>query len=218
MRRLSSVLLALTLCVAFSVPAQAQDLRLGGEAGMNVASLGGDTEGLDSRTAFSIGGVLRYDPGPGVFGIQSGLIYAQKGAEEQGTLGGESFQIDYKLAYLQVPLLATINIPVRGSSVNPRLVAGPALNLELDCSIGASLDEGSSEVDCGSSDLGLETTSLDLGLLFGGGIDLGLGPGQLTLDTRYDLGLTNINDVPEASEVSIKNRNWQITAGYLFGV
>jgi len=37
----------------------------------------------------------------------------------------------------------------------------------------------------------------------------------LTLDARYQLGLTNLDDSPDTDE-SVKNRVWQIMAGVGF--
>lgn len=51
----------------------------------------------------------------------------------------------------------------------------------------------------------------------GRGLDLGLGgPGALTLDGRYDLGLTDINDVDDVAATEIENRAFSISGGLLF--
>ena len=56
------------------------------------------------------------------------------------------------------------------------------------------------------------TNSIDVGLLFGAGVDVRLGPGMLSGDLRYDLGLT---DVTEA-DWTLKNRSIETLVGYAF--
>jgi hypothetical protein len=55
------------------------------------------------------------------------------------------------------------------------------------------------------------TKSLDFGLVFGAGIDVGIGKGAITGDFRFDLGLTDLQD---GTGGSIKNRAFEILLGY----
>lgn len=59
------------------------------------------------------------------------------------------------------------------------------------------------------------TASIDLGLLFGAGIDVRLGPGMISGDVRYDLGLT---DIIEGGGSSVKNRAIEILLGYVYSL
>ena len=52
----------------------------------------------------------------------------------------------------------------------------------------------------------------DYGLAVGGGVDFGLGQGQLTVDSRYTLGLAKIYD----SGIDVKNRVISVMLGYSF--
>ena len=52
--------------------------------------------------------------------------------------------------------------------------------------------------------------------MFGANLDVFVGPVILTLDARYQLGLTNLNDDPDAPDESVKNQLWQIMAGLGF--
>jgi hypothetical protein len=52
----------------------------------------------------------------------------------------------------------------------------------------------------------------DYGLVFGGGVDFELGPGELTVDARYTLGLAKIYD----SGIDVNNRVISVMLGYSF--
>jgi hypothetical protein len=56
------------------------------------------------------------------------------------------------------------------------------------------------------------TNTVDVGLLFGAGIDVRLGPGKVSGDVRYDLGLT---DIAEAGS-TLKNRSIEFLLGYVY--
>ena len=48
--------------------------------------------------------------------------------------------------------------------------------------------------------------------MFGANLDFFLGPVTLIVDGRYQLGLTNLADVPDDDD-SVKSNVWQIMAG-----
>ena len=55
--------------------------------------------------------------------------------------------------------------------------------------------------------------STDFGLVFGGGVDFGLGKGYFTIDLRYTLGLTTISDFEDED---VKNGAFSLMLGYSF--
>lgn len=218
MSRFSTVLVAVFVSLglmAGSSPAQAQGLALGAEAGATFADFDaseGDAD-LGSRTGFRVAGVLRYGFG-GVWGVQTGVGYAQKGAEDESLPDVTS---TIELAYIEIPAFLTLDIPTGPSPLNPRLFAGPQISFESSCEISSEGEGVSATVDCDAEELGaFDTKSADFSLVFGGGLDFGLGgPLALTLDGRYDLGLTDINDIEGAESVEIKNRTFAISGGVL---
>lgn len=213
---ISSVFLAVAL-LAVAGPAQAQDLSLGAEAGVTFADfdVSEDDADLGSRTGFRVAGVLRYGFG-GMWGIQTGVGYAQKGAEDESA---PDFTSTFELAYIEIPAFLTLDIPTGPSPLNPRLFAGPQVSFESSCEISGEGEGVSATVDCDAEELGefgFDTKSADFSLVFGGGLDFGLGgPLALTLDGRYDLGLTDINDIDEAAATEIKNRTFSVSGGVL---
>ncbi len=75
----------------------------------------------------------------------------------------------------------------------------------------------SAEADCDSEEVGAPTNSTDYGILFGGGIDIPAGPGAITFDVLYNLGLGDIaKEDPTDPKVKVTNRNIQVLAGYGF--
>ena len=57
-------------------------------------------------------------------------------------------------------------------------------------------------------------------VVFGGGLDFQLsGPLTLTLDGRYDLGMSDINDTADADPTTeVKNRSFSASAGILLSL
>lgn len=97
-------------------PTGGPGLRLGVEAGINLASLNGpDASSLyESRLGFVGGGFANISLGSNL-AIQPELLYSQKGGKINGN--------DYQLNYFEVPVLLDITL------IGPlSLLAGPAFN------------------------------------------------------------------------------------------
>ena len=75
--------------------------------------------------------------------------------------------------------------------------------------------------DCASDELAepLITNLVEFGLVFGGGLEMPVSRLMMQLDARYNLGLSNINGGPDATDTSVSNRGWSFTLGlgYPFG-
>lgn len=203
----------LTLAVFAAAPesALAQEIRLGVKGGVNIADVGGDIgEELESRTTFAVGGVGSIAVAPG-FAIQPEVLYTQKGGHD------EEDDLDVKLAYIQVPVLATYTIPIEESRIAPRLFAGPAVAFKLSCDL-----SNGGEVDCDDAleEEGLEVKSVDFGVVFGGGVDVAVGRGAATAEVRYDLSLTDLTDtITDGLEAADGgNRVIQFLVGYMIPV
>lgn len=215
MRKFFSLATVTCLALFFAFqPLDAQGVGIGFEAGLNVSDLSVDSDvngtEFDAETGFRAGGVLRYDFAP-VIGLQTGASFSEKGASSEDDVGTSAIELDY----LEVPLLLQLNIPTGPAPVNPRLFAGGTFNFELACDLTASAEGVTAEGECEEN--GLDTKSTDVGFLFGGGLDFPAGPGAFTVDLRFDLGLSDINDVADSPN-ELKNRNFQATAGYLISL
>lgn len=108
--------------------------------------------------------------------------------------------------YIDIPVLARYDIPAPGFT--PHLIAGPTLGFNVNAEIES---EGANTT---TEDLSDETSSTDFGLEFGVGVGFNLGAGELTVDARYGLGLTDVNE--DSEDIALKNRTFMITAGFAF--
>jgi hypothetical protein len=211
MKKLFSVLVVLSLLWVVPAGAGPGDVAVGFKGGLNLANWGGeDGSGSDSKTGFAAGGVLDYDFS-NVFALQFEVLYTQKGVKEES--GGVTDK--FKLNYIEVPVLAKFMIGVKpGAKAIPHVFAGPSVAFEVGCSVSEEGGGVSLSADC--SELGLSTNSVDVGAVFGAGVDILAGAkGRVTLDARYTLGLTNIIDeFLGFTNFDVKNQNISFMAGY----
>lgn len=106
------------------------------------------------------------------------LLFAAKGV---GVEGGDA---RLRFGYLQFPLLLRQGIPVTGA-VQPYITAGPVVSVLLHC----TYNNGLGGEPCDSRFAPDDTyRDLDVGLLVGGGLQLG----RLGFALRYEHGVRNI--------------------------
>ena len=144
----------------------------------------------EADPATRVGGGISLDlPFTDNAGFRTGIFLARKGAqfgEEMPVSGGTYFD------YIEVPALLRIGIPVEGGA-RPYFLLGPALAINVGCSIEASA--GGSEMSQDCEDVVAFIRSLDLGLTGGIGIALtSQGGVSFRLDALYNLGLRTVAD------------------------
>ncbi len=189
----------------------AQEVRIGFKGGVNLATLGGDVENADHRTAFHLGGLVEI-PLSERFSVQPEILYSAQGAEyeEAGSFGGVPY--DYtataKLDYIQVPVMAKVYL-IDGLA----LEAGPQVaflvsdKYEYDGNVGPL--EGSGEGGFDDNDL----SSVDVSLGAGASYRLPMG---LFFGARYNFGLGNVNDAADKDDYKVHNNVLQVSVGYSF--
>lgn len=213
--RTCAVVLLVGLLLPAPASAQVRGRQLGFRAGVVVAHLSSD-EIVDpeSRTGFTFGAFLGL-PLSSVVSLEPGLSYAQKGAK----YSEDDFSVTLQLDYVEIPFLLRFDLPSSGS-VGAHVRAGPVVSLETSCSVKASAPQASLSFDCDANELdedAIETKSLDLGALVGGGLTLAVASRvDLLLDVSYDFGLTDINDSGSTNDV--KNRALTVTVGVAFPI
>jgi hypothetical protein len=156
-------------------------------------------ENFESKLGFCIGGFITFGISE-MFAIQPEVLYSMKGSKAEGIVLAESFKVEFNLSYLEIPVLLKVRIPTRGT-VRPSIFAGPYLAIKLS---GKSKIEYAGESE--EEDLE-DLKDTDIGLVLGAGIDFG----KLTVDLRYNLGITKI---PEEDDV--KNKVISLMIGYSF--
>lgn len=196
MKYLKLILLS-SFMMAFISQAQAQvEVSLGIKGGANFASVDvNDAKATwKNKTGFHGGafGLIKVTK----FAVQPELIFSQQGSKV--TFNGQD--LDANFSYLNVPILLKFY-----------LAAG--LNLQLGPQFGfltsAESDYNPLTQSSGSTDISDYYKNSDVSIGMGIGWDLPLG---LTLDARYNLGVTEIQD--NASLQAAKNQVFQLSLGY----
>lgn len=202
----------------YATPPATPSLMLGVRGGLGIANESTPAYTnftVGSRTGFLIGGQLDYWFSPN-WALSAQALYDQKGDQLTGYSPDNGYPEtdNFQLNYLEVPVLA--KVAFSAGSVKPYLFAGPSIGFLLsatDEQVQSSL--GSDQ----TFDVSQSFNSLDLSLLFGGGVsfDLGSGGTQLFADAGYALGLVNVENttVTGVSE-TLASRDVRIAAGVLF--
>ena len=185
---------------------------VGFRGGLSVASLGGDdAEDLDSRTGLRFGGFFNV-PVSDVLGVQVGAGFVQKGASET-ELGVD---LDFKLGYIEIPLLLTLS-PSTNGSVGFTFSVGPAVGFKTGCNVSATDAGVTVDFDCDDPTVDVDLKSFEVGAMVGAGLDIGLTDSvSLVLDGLYNFGFTKIDD--SGVDDDVKNRAFSILAGVSFSV
>lgn len=204
--------LLLVAAVLLAMPASAQVLEWGLKAGMNRASWGGGgVVASDTRTGIAAGGFASVYFHP-MFALQTEVLYSMRGSQYQGQ--GERLTVEQD--YVEIPLLAKMSIPLQGGgSLRPSVYAGPIFGLELSCDAVIRQDPDTRTEACDGPTLELQTTSGDVGLLFGLEARFALAGRNVGVEARYNVGLTSIDD-REAFQAEIQNRVFSLLASYAF--
>ncbi|HTF17583.1 MAG TPA: porin family protein [Chryseolinea sp.] len=193
----SSILVAFAL-VLLSAGAKAQEIAIGIKAGPNFAKLDANSSlatNYSSRTGWHAGAFVLFRGER--LGFQPELIFSQQGSkfDYSGTPDLKS-----NFSYINIPLIVKLYT-----------IAG--LNLQVGPQIGF-LTKAEWETPTGTEDVKNDLKSTDFSLGLGVGWDLPFG---LSIDARYNLGLSDNYDGSTASGApvsSLKNQVIQVSAGF----
>lgn len=198
--------LVLATGLAAAPAAHGQQNMFGIKGGAIVSDLNAseeqDLEGTTSKTGLGFGAFLQVQIADAM-SVQPEALYLNKGVE------GDTESGELEVSYIQVPVLVQYHIRT-ASSMSPRIYAGPTIAFETGCELSATDSDGA-EVESDCEQVGIDTKSADFGLVFGAGVDVGVGRFVVTGDARYDLGVTNLDD--SGADGSVKNRAWEFFLG-----
>ena len=205
--RTSRVLAALLIGVlVLSSTAVPQAIK----GGWNNAWVDATSEGVKvetgKRNGFQLGGSVSVaDFLYGKLAIELEGLYSTKGF----SVTDEGTRSTVDLAYIDVPILLALRIPLNEFAVGPRIYAGPTLSFEVGCNTGVAADSTASPpvipmrtgfFTCDDTDI------VDLGLKAG----VGFQGYFFTADVALTWG---ISSTYESTNLSIKNRVVSITIG-----
>lgn len=185
------LILVFVLSSVAAATAQVQ-VALGIKAGPNFASIDrkeSPTENYKNRTGFHGGAFALFKFSK--IGIQPELIFSQQG--QKVTVNGDSFESNF--SYVNIPVMVKLY-----------LIGG--LNLQAGPQFGFLMNDPEARNPQGQTvESAYKNSDVSVGL--GAGWDLPFG---LTVDARYNLGVSEIND-SESIDAS-KNQVFQLSLGF----
>lgn len=190
------VIVCMVLCSLFI--GQTVFAEIGIKAGANFATVSDSDEG-ETKTGLIFGVYYAYDLNDS-FAIQPELLYIQNGVK----VSDSGATLKWNFDYLVIPVLAKYKFEA-SETVKPYIMAGPYLGFKLSAKIKGESDDVSLEADID------EAKGTDFGVVFGGGVGVTMGSGQLLLEARYNLGLSEIME-----DYTSKNRSFSLMVGYAF--
>ena len=184
---MKKIILTAAAVFAFSF-ANAQDVKFGAKAGLNMSNWGGDAGDASMKIGFQVGGFAEIKVSD-KFAIQPELVYSALGTKtEDGSINTN---------YLNIPVMAKYFV-AKGFS----LEAGPQLGFLMSAKAKANGE---------SADIKDTFESIDFGLNFGAGYDV---TENINLGVRYSAGLSNI--MKDSGDIKVNNSNIAIAIGYKF--
>lgn len=197
MKKVLLLYIIFLLCVS-GVWAQGM-MHYGIKGGFTMANINGDDvpDDTDPRNGFT-GGIFGIFPMNDMLAIQPEVLYVMKGHTRKSHNERSSQDINYKLDYIEVPILACVMLPL-AFPVN--IMAGPSIGFNL------SADIERQDTDYDIKDW---VKSTDFGVAFG----IGTIMRNVTFDVRYTMGVISVDDSEE--EYDIKNNVFSIMLGFLF--
>lgn len=211
-----AALFAFTSIFALSPDLTAKTFAVGVKGGVDRSNFVGDDvpdpgEGGSNapKYGFNVGAqaLLNF----GMFGVQPEVAYTQKGHR----VTFDDFDNDETKTrnYLEIPILARLNLNLPAIPITPKLLAGPTFSYFLS---GSNTFVDRSSGDTNESDIQEEDVhDLDIGVAAGAGVDIGLGPGVLTFDLRFTRGFTEIP--ADGDNTAIFNSMGSANVGYGIG-
>ena len=212
------ILAALILLTAIATPrAHARPVAVGGHGGLSIAAIRGDDHTRFERYTVGAGLFARYAMSPAL-SLQPGVLIVSKG----GSMGGialldpfdgsvSSHQVIRDLSYVELPILLRF-AHAEPRRFQPYFLVGPSFAFEINET--TRLQDRSIPAE----DLGMGDTDrlhdFDMGLVAGGGFELGRGPIRWMLESRGNLGVLDLDSSvpidPGAGTPEYTHYNWNV--------
>lgn len=188
---MKKVLLTAAAVMAFGLM-NAQEVKYGAKAGLNMSNYTGDVENTDMKIGFQVGGFAEIKISD-KFAVQPELLFTNLGAK--GDFSG--ITVTENLNYIAIPVMAKYFVAEKFS-----IEAGPQIGFLMS----AKMDAGGESVDTKEF-----YNSTDLGLNVGFGYDF---TENISLGLRYTAGISNI--AKDSGDFKQGNSNIALAVGYKF--
>jgi hypothetical protein len=184
------------LTVSVAAMAQLPSFDFGIKAGLNVSKLQSDIASEENMTGFQAGVFARLGGG-GIY-FQPELYVGSKGSKYPSA--AQVYSGDEKINFTTLDLPLLLGTKVGAGPVNFRFMAGPVVSFMLD---------KEEPVASASQDVKDFRNYKDQawGIQGGAGVDIS----KLTLDVRYEAGISNINKTDKYDQ---KTNLWHLSLGY----
>lgn len=204
--------LIVTVCILLSTITHAQSIRFGLETGINIATLHITPKSafsagtLSSKAGLKLGGVLDIGLAKDI-SIETGLLYSRKGVKLSDRFLGQSFEVQYRYNYVEIPVYAKYKYK------GLMLAVGPYIGLIAGASYkGVTVDTSFTEKISIGNDPNMDGVKrMDAGLNVKAGYAFPIG---LCLFAQYGLGLSNTSP---GIGFTAKNNVVCFSVGYYFG-
>jgi opacity protein-like surface antigen len=196
-----ALIVCMILGVAYHAHSQAQ-VAIGIKAGPNFANI--DTkasavENYKNRAGFHGGAFLLVKAGK--IGIQPEVVFSQQGSKVH--VNSQKFESNF--SYVNIPIILKL-YTIAGINIQ----AGPQFGFVTNAEAPVAEQLGGTPTDVQDVKDRMKSSDFTLGL--GLGWDLPFG---LTIDARYNLGLSNIYDnAPSPATDDARNQVFQVSLGY----
>lgn len=185
MKKLHILLLCITL--ALTINTNAQEVKFGAKAGLNISNFIGGQADRNNLVSFHVGGIAEVKLSD-KFSLQPELLYSRQGSEAQDI-------VKIKVDYLAIPIIAKYYLSEKFS-----FEAGPQMSFLIN-------DKGEYN-DSSIPDQDTDASSFDFSLNAGIGYNI---TSNLFAQARYNYGITTVTENPD-----IKNSVFQMSLGYKF--
>lgn len=188
-------LVLLVTTVATAQDQKTSNSHFGIKGGLNYSTItkGDFNEGPDARTSFHLGIVGEIPVVANVFAIQPEVLYSRQGFEINQNILGTNYKTEYKLDYINVPVLAKIYL---GKAIS--IEAGPQFGLK----VGEKYENQDSTTE--TNDVNDFDTALAVGLSFN-------FDGGVFLSGRFTQSLNEV-----VKDSGSKNQVFQAGIGFKF--
>jgi cellobiose-specific phosphotransferase system component IIB len=190
---LALAFVALTAANSFAVGKPEFGVKVGGVD----STLTGDITNMKSKVGLAAGAFVEI-PVVSQLSVQPEVMYVMKGAKVDSSLVDAKYKIDV----LEIPVLLKWKFSTESAKVVPSVFVGPSIGFKLSAK--EVVEDKSADIQ--------NIKSTDFGLVFGAGVEFS----KFTVDARYDLGLTNLNNADNKDDYSVKNAAFLLCVGYKF--